>query len=229
MPPLYSYQALNALSLGDTGHFVYLDAWSIGAVLSMLDYGSALYLWTNDQFPLTTVEIDDLQAKLAEAQNQLMQQFVGLILPVATATIPNGTLLCDGTAYLRVDYPNLYAALDAAFIVDADNFVVPDLQDRFIMGASGTHPIGTPGGADTVTQTVDQMPAHFHTTQPHSHTESAAAGTIVSVGLEPPVPAAVPAIGSTGLTTVTVDNTGGGQPIDILPPFLALRYVVVAL
>jgi len=226
--PMYSYTALNALASDDTGHFVFLSAWQYNACLSITSQAIPLYFWADDQNPLTPSEIDDLDAKMSEVQSQLMSPLVGLVLPCAAATIPPGTLLCDGAAYLRVDYPILYAALDPAFIVDADNFVVPDLQDRFIIGA-GEHDVGAVGGSDEHTMTIDELVPHSHTNAPHAHTESAATGTIVSVGLEPPVPAAVPTAAFTGSTSIDIDSTGGGEPMNILPPFQALRYVVVAL
>jgi microcystin-dependent protein len=227
--PRYSYSAINALASGDTGHFVYLDAWSISLLDSMLSQERPLYLWMNDQNPLSESEIDDLDNKLSKAQGQLMQPLVGLIMPICTGDIPQGTLLCDGSIYQRADYPNLYDAIDPGYRIDADSFTVPDLRDRFVLGAGPDHAPASTGGNPTITQTVDQMPPHSHTSPPHSHTESAAAPTSVTIGLEIPVPAAVPAGSVTGATAVTIDSTGGGQPMDIMPPFVTLRYVVVAL
>jgi microcystin-dependent protein len=227
--PRYSYQAINALSLGDTGHFVYLDAWSISLLGSMLSQERPLYLWANDQFPLTEAEIDDLDNKLSTAQGQLMQSLTGLIMPVCTAALPQGTLLCDGSTHLRVDYPNLYDALDLAYIIDADSFMVPDLQDRFVLAAGPLHAAATSGGSATATLTVDQLPAHSHTTQPHTHTEVTAVPTAIAIGPGVPAASAVPGAGVTGTATVIVDPTGNGQPVDLNPPYFALRYVVVAL
>jgi len=195
----------------------------------MLSQNMPLWFWTNNQFPLTEAEIDDLEARLAAAGGQLMQSLVGMIMPVSTLELPQGTLLCDGATYLRADYPNLYDALSPVFIVDADSFVVPDMRDKFIMGASAAAPEGSTGGSNEITQTIAQMPPHSHTSPPHSHTEITATPTIVSVGLEPPVPAAVPGAGATGLTAVSIDSAGGGEPMAIIPPYIALRYVVVAL
>jgi len=227
--PRYSYSAINALSLGDTGHFVYLDAWSISLLGSMLSQERPLYLWANDQFPLTEAEIDDLDNKLSTAQGQLMQSLTGLIMPVCTAALPQGTLLCDGSTHLRVDYPNLYDALDPAYIVDPDTFITPDLRDRFVMAAGPLHAANTSGGSATATLTIDQLPAHTHTTQPHTHTETTAVPTAIAIGPGVPAASAVPGAGVTGSATVIVDPTGNGQPIDLNPPYFALRYVVVAL
>lgn len=57
----------------------------------------------------------------------------------AIGAIPDGWSLCDGTNG------------------------TPDLRDRFIVGAgSGTYPVAATGGANTVTLTQAQTPAHTH-------------------------------------------------------------------
>lgn len=229
MAPLLSYQALNALSSQDVGRFVYLGAWQYNACLSIIDLLSPLYWWMDDQHPLTQAEQDDLQAKLAQTEYQLMSAMVGMIYPIATDEPPQGTLLCDGSTHARADYPLLYAALDPAFIVDADNFVTPDLRDVFVRGASATNPPGTEGGEAEHTQTIDEMPVHGHSTDPHAHSEVVAVPAIINGGLEAPASAAVPGAGTTGLATVTIHQTGGGNPFPIIPPFVALRFVMVAL
>lgn len=225
----YSYSAINALSSGDTGHFVYLDAWSISLLGSMLSQERSIWLWANDQNPLTESELDDLDNKLSTAQDQLMQSLVGLIMPVMTSSAPQGTLVCDGATYLRTDYPNLYAVLDSAFIIDADSFMVPDLRNAFVMGSSATNVPGATGGSGETTLTVGQLPPHSHTTQPHSHTEITATPALITIGPGAPAPSAVPGAGITGPATVIVDPTGSGDPVNIVPPFVALMYVVVAL
>jgi microcystin-dependent protein len=53
----------------------------------------------------------------------------------------------------------------------------PNLQDRFIVGAGSGYSVGATGGADSVTLTVNEMPAHSHTGSTsgagsHSHTGS---------------------------------------------------------
>jgi microcystin-dependent protein len=226
--PMYSYTALNALASNDTGHFVYLDAWSANACLSIMSQASPLWNWMNDQNPLSQSEIDDLQAKLAEVQYQLMSALTGMIMPICTENLPAGTLLCDGSTYLRVDYPNLYAAIDPGFRIDADSFTVPDLQDRFVLAAGPENAAYTNGGEAEHTQTIAEMPNHAHSTDPHSHSEIGAVATLINGGLEAPASAAAPFVTTTGLATVTVHDTGGGDPMPIMPPFYALKYVVVA-
>lgn len=94
---------------------------------------------------------------------------IGAIVPIATATVPNGALLCDGSLHNRADYPRLYETLHPSLIIDSVTFRTPDLRDRFVLAAGNAAPHDT-GGASSVALTVAQLPAHSHTTDPHSHT-----------------------------------------------------------
>jgi len=227
--PRYSYSAINDLASGDTGHFLFLDAWSVSLLASMLSQERMPWFWYNNQFPLTDAEIDDLDNKLSTAQDQLMHALVGMIMPVANGTIPQGTLVCDGSTHLRTDYPDLYDVLDSAFILDDDHFTVPDLRNAFVMGASAAHVVGDAGGSDQVTITEAQMPSHTHTNSPHVHSEIGAIDTLVNGGLEAPAASASAFPTTTGAAAIVIDPTGGGEPVTITPPFVALLYVVVAL
>lgn len=229
MPPFYNYSAINALSNGDTGHFIFLDSWSISLLGSMLSQGMPLHFWMNDQYPLSQSEIDDLENKLATAGGQLMQSMVGLIMPICSQSIPTGMLLCDGSTYLRVDYPNLYDALDLFYIIDDYSFRVPDMSDRFVLGAGNVIGRNDTGGSFGHTQTIGEMPTHTHTSPPHAHSEVASVPTIINGGLEAPASAATPTAATTGFTAATIDAAGGGQEMDVTNPYIALRYVVVAL
>lgn len=153
---------------------------------------------------------------------------IGTIKAYATTTPPRHCLICDGDLYDRADYPTLYAALEAAYIVDADHFRTPDLRGQFVLGASATYPVTTTGGAADHTMTELELVSHAHSTLPHTHTEAAAAPIIVSIGLEPPVPSAIPSASITGPADVIVNATGGSQPFSIMPPYTALRYCIVA-
>lgn len=62
----------------------------------------------------------------------------GVIFPYGGATAPAGWLLCDGTSYLRADYPALFTAISTAFgTADGTHFNVPDFRGRFLRGVDG--------------------------------------------------------------------------------------------
>lgn len=138
---------------------------------------------------------------------------VGMVIFSAASVAPSGTLLCDGATYQRVDYPELYSALDATFIVDADNFQVPDLDRVFIMGDIAN--AGETGGADSVTLDVSQMPAHTHTDNTVEPIASAVLGTLAGIANEAPA-------------VVLTGSTGGGQAHENRPPYLTLYPLIIA-
>lgn len=60
----------------------------------------------------------------------------GIVLPYAGTTAPTGWLMCDGTSYLRTNYPRLFTAISTAHGSNAANtFNVPDYRGRFLRGS----------------------------------------------------------------------------------------------
>lgn len=161
---------------------------------------------------------------------------IGSIVSIANSVAPDGTLLCDGSSHLRADYPRLYDALDTLYHVDANNFTVPDLRARFVIG-TGTDGVltnrvlGASGGDETITLDVSQMPSHSHTNIPHSHgyTQPTFGIDIESVGIPDPTGVGNPPVPQiTTSESIAIDSTGGDQPHDNIPPFVVLTYVIVA-
>lgn len=188
------------------------------------------YYWTGAGYTLTEAERDEIDEMVSEAEWEIMSSAIGMIMPIATADVPVYALLCDGSSYLRVDYPSLYEVLDPAFITDADNFFVPDLQSTFVQGAGGADNVGDTGGTDTKTLSVSEMPAHTHTTNPHAHSYLLRADGVLPAGGLAPIPAVipVPAPAVTGSASPTTNSTGDGDAYDPRPPYLALRYIIIA-
>jgi len=157
---------------------------------------------------------------------------IGAILPYATDTTPDGTLYCDGATYQRVDYPALYAELASVFIVDADSFVVPDLRGRAVIGdgtGSGlsARNVGDSLGEETHVLSTAELASHSHSTLPHTHTEGIALPALATLAAVP-IPSAVPGIGVTGLSGVTVNSTGNDTAHNNMQPSFALRYCIIA-
>ena len=107
-----------------------------------------------------------------------------------TGNIPTGFVLCDG------------------------NNNTPDLRDRFIVGAGSAYSPGDTGGANSVTLTVNQIPAHTHT-----YIDQYVA---INNGYRP-----WPASNNDcGARNVDSGSTGGGQSHENRPPYYALCYIM---
>lgn len=142
----------------------------------------------------------------------------GEIIAYATTNPPAGTLACDGSTYLRTNYPLLYAALASPFISDSDHFVVPDLRGRTVIGI-GTgagltaRAMNASGGEETHQLSVAELASHTHTYF---------APSVITVGTGPVL---VPYLAS---QTASVTGLAGSDTAhNNMEPFLALGYAIV--
>lgn len=194
---------------------VTLSGVSVTVLFSALDGANRLHdWWATDGLP-TIEEWDIITSWLAGARKELMMSLRGQIFATAGDIAPIGCLLCDGTTYEKIDYPDLYAALAPAFIVDADSFTVPDLRERFVYGAPSGADIGLQGGEALHTLSVDELPAHSHSIPT----------TTTSLALEP---GEVPVLSPVPIIPSATGDTGAGSPHQNLPPYLYLAYYIVA-
>lgn len=115
----------------------------------------------------------------------------------------------------------------------------PNLRNRFIVGAGSTYAVGDVGGANTVTLTVAQMPAHDHSgitgddSPDHSHTStfirdrsSGATGNAVFGDENYYGTEYVTSGGASVRHTHSIDNQGGDQAHENRPPYYALAYIM---
>lgn len=185
--------------------------------------------WLDGETPVNDSQWDDISHALAEMEDEVMGNMIGLILPHALASISGlNVLACDGTIYNRVDYPRLYAALDPIYIIDADTFRVPDMRDKFPMSEGDDFSLDDTGGEQNHLLSVAEMPLHSHTNDPHFHTESAAAPAVGAAITGVPVPSAIPSGSVTSSDSISIHNTGGDEPHNNMPPYIALRWVMVS-
>lgn len=143
----------------------------------------------------------------------------GEISLFAWARPETGWLLCNGQEVVIATYPDLYAAIGVTYGPPASalNFKVPDLRDRFPIGANGagTAALAGTGGEATHVLTVPEIPAHTHDITTTSYPGGATTPELVLT--DPRLTAA------TTTPTVTV---GGGGAHNNLPPYIGLNFYI---
>lgn len=161
-----------------------------------------------------------------------------LVWPGATADIPEGWLLCNGQAVSRTGYPNLFDAIGTTWGVGdgSTTFNVPNAEDVFLIGASALRPVGTSGGASTVTLATTNLPAHSHGVTDPGHTHAApdarnfvvdgAGAEYANAGANEGLASAATTNTASATTGITTQNTGGGTAFDILPPFRSAHWII---
>jgi microcystin-dependent protein len=149
----------------------------------------------------------------------------GAIIPYAVTAAPSGYLLCNGSAVSRTTYSALFAIVSSLYGAGngSSTFNVPDLRGKFMGGwDAGTsvltsvtvgmvegNVIGNAGGAQAVTLTTAQMPAHTHFVA-REGTEGGDSGF-----------SGVPAAAS-----IFTGSTGGGGAHSNIPPALIVNFVI---
>ncbi len=133
---------------------------------------------------------------------------------------------CDGRSLEIRQYQALYSILGKRYGGNGTtNFCLPDLRGRTAIGASPLHPQGTPGGTETVTLSIEEIPSHSHTWQ-----TSPVAATRTSVQDAVYATADVPIYGSSGKPVPLYDRTlldsGGNLAHENRQPFIALQYII---
>ena len=108
------------------------------------------------------------------------------------ATIPTGWALCDGTNS------------------------TPNLVDRFIVGAGTTYAPGETGGANTITLSEAQIPAHNHAVYHHAGWQGPGANTAGAGGGD----------NQTRVIPGVTSSTGSSQGHENRPPYYALAYIM---
>ena len=127
----------------------------------------------------------------------------GTIVMTARSTSPTGWLLCDGSNVSRTTYGVLFSAIGTAFGSGdgSTTFTLPNMVNRFPVGAGSTYALAATGGTTTHSHTVttsvtvdaggdhnhsgstgsaapgtDTQGAHSHTVDSHTHTVTVDSG-----------------------------------------------------
>jgi microcystin-dependent protein len=171
---------------------------------------------------------------------------VGIIIPFAGDTIPPFYLICDGRSLLKSEYPELFQVLGNKYGENSLNFNIPDLRGRTIVGTGNGNNLtnrilGTTGGSENETLTIQQMPSHTHTgnTDPggnHFHSLSILTDS-GSGNMSPHLSTSNTKTGYYTMNTSPVANhshnfitnsVGGGSSHNNMPPFIVLNYIIKA-
>uniref|UniRef100_A0A6C0ISM0 Uncharacterized protein n=1 Tax=viral metagenome TaxID=1070528 RepID=A0A6C0ISM0_9ZZZZ len=135
----------------------------------------------------------------------------GSIIAFKGTTAPKGWVVCDG----RNGTPNL--------------------KGRFIYGYDATKGLGSVGGAATVRLTAAQMPSHTHAMHgAGSHSHYSMEGTSIGSGSQMTGGGGDHRLGFNGRWRTSTDgnhahrlnNTGGNQAHNNMPPYCVLLYIM---
>lgn len=165
----------------------------------------------------------------------MSEPFVGEIRMFAGNFAPRGWAFCDGQLLAVSQNDALFSLLGTIYGGDGrTTFGLPDLRGRIPIHA-GTGPslsprrLGSKGGAEKVTLTVNQLPSHTHRLQASTDLAQSAdpAGNVTSQSTLVDLYAVE--IPSDSMATTSITNTGGTRSHTNLMPFLCVHFIIALL
>ena len=161
------------------------------------------------------------------------------IVPWSDSSVPSGFLECNGQTVSRATYSALFAIIGTTYGSGdgSTTFEVPDLQDNVPLGKSGTKPLASTGGANTVEKTGNvggsTANATLTTGQLAQHSHPSGGGPVVGRGSSP---------NSAQPPTIGPGNTGNqgsdeghshnmsanftGDATSVIQPYLTVIYII---
>ncbi len=161
----------------------------------------------------------------------MAELFIGEITPVSFGFAPRGTALCNGQILQINQNQALFSLLGTTFGGDGIRTTsrCPTCgAGRSCTVSSSGYPLGSPGGVESVTLNVGQIPAHSHapgcnngagnSTEPANNVWAVTKGeNLYQTGANP-----------TGtMANGVIGLTGGGQGHSNLQPYLVINFIIV--
>jgi len=148
---------------------------------------------------------------------------IGTIMLYGGDTAPSGFKICDGSAISRTTYADLFNIIGTSFGTGdgTTTFNLPNLQGKVPVGLDSNDEdfdtLGETGGEKEHTLNVSEIPSHQHSFGIGANAATQANGDRVQAGYRGPY--SIDASWS-------VTTTGGGQPHNIMQPYLVLNYII---
>lgn len=146
-------------------------------------------------------------------------------------TAPVNYMFADGTAISRTEYSELFKVIGTIYGEGdgSTTFNLPDKRERMsIAKGEGTfNELGKTGGSETHTQAVNEMPSHNHATATYPASSQQDGWGIIGYYGTRNNSQDYYLYGSNRTEELyRTNNRGGGQPMDIMNPYLVCNYII---
>jgi microcystin-dependent protein len=155
--------------------------------------------------------------------------YIGEIRMFAGNFAPAGWMFCEGQLLPISENETLFNLIGTTYGGDGQStFALPDLRGRLPLHQGNNFVLAETGGAEEITLTVAQIPAHSHpllvtgttatANAPQNNVLAASTGsTIFPYGTDQP---------PTNLNSSSLSAVGGSQPHTNFQPYLCVNFIV---
>ena len=157
----------------------------------------------------------------------MAQPYVGEIRMFAGNFAPAGWMFCEGQLQPISENETLFQLIGTTYGGDGQStFALPDLRGRLPIHQGTGFVVGETGGAEEITLTVNQIPAHTHpllASSDQTTTPTPASNALGAPLTATPYFAATPA---TSLSPQSITSVGGSQPHTNFQPYLCVNFII---
>lgn len=160
----------------------------------------------------------------------MAQPYVGEIRMFAGNFAPAGWMFCEGQLLPISENETLFQLIGTTYGGDGQStFALPDLRGRIPIHQGNGFILAETGGAEEITLTVNQIPAHSHpalaTTNAAADTTPNNASVLASASLATTTPYGQDAP-FTNLAPTSIGPVGGSQPHTNFQPYLCVDFII---
>ena len=157
----------------------------------------------------------------------MSQPYVGEIRMFAGNFAIAGWMFCEGQLLPISEYETLFNLIGTTYGGDGQStFALPDLRGRLPIHQGGGFILAENGGAEDVTLTTSQIPAHSHPVLASQNAGSAAQpqGNLTAQNASVTIYRAQ--AGGLTMNPSAVGSTGGSQPHSNFQPYLCVNFII---
>jgi microcystin-dependent protein len=157
----------------------------------------------------------------------MAQPYVGEIRMFAGNFAPAGWMFCEGQLLPISENETLFQLVGTTYGGDGEStFALPDLRGRIPLHQGNGFILAETGGAEEITLTVQQIPAHSHAllgstangSQPGPGNNLLASSTVIT----PYAPESTNAV----MAPIAITSVGGSQPHTNFQPYLCVDFII---
>lgn len=157
----------------------------------------------------------------------MAQPYVGEIRMFAGNFAPAGWMFCEGQLLPISENETLFQLIGTTYGGDGEStFALPDLRGRVPLHQSSDFILAETGGAEEITLTINQIPAHSHPflgnigngSQASPQNNVLASSTLVKLyAIE---------TANAVMATSAISSVGGSQPHTNFQPYLCVNFII---
>lgn len=159
----------------------------------------------------------------------MAQPYVGEIRMFAGNFAPAGWMFCEGQLISISENETLFQLIGTTYGGDGQStFALPDLRGRIPIHQGNGFILAETGGAEEITLTVNQIPAHSHAFlgSTNSGSGSNPSGAVFGRNASAAFYTTDTSVGTVTIAPGTIGSTGGSQPHTNFQPYLCVDFII---